>query len=306
MANELIKNAFDSNAWVYSDNTYGQAVAPAKYDEMVRDYQTKSLVLAPLAEQFDFTRPGSSWTVTIDAAPTAAALTAETDAAAVSAITNRQVTFTPVEYTKKFEASYTEMEDGFLKFMENASKKIGYAMAQAKDAKCLSSLYAGATSTVYVNSKAASTDLASTDVFNRNAVLRGLNAVKVLLYRPDSLIISNIQEAALLNEGSIYKANEFGTRAAIANGLIGNLYGLNIYVTDAITATSNVEKAVLLGKTGTGEKAFGIATARRATVESDKDIDFRQVKVVGSERYDVQVLHPGAVALIGSYDNIGN
>jgi len=305
MKNELIKNAFDSNAWVYSDNSYGQAVAPAKYDEMVRDYQSKSLVLAPLAEQFDFTRPGSSWTVTIDAAPTAAALTAETDAAAVSAITNRQVTFTPLEYTKKFEASYTEMEDGFLKFMENASKKIGYAMAQAKDAKCLSTLYAGASSAKYAGTETAASDLTSTDVFNRNLVLRGLNAVKVLLYRPSELIISNIQEAALLNEGSIYKANEFGTRAAIANGLIGNLYGLNIYVTDAITATSNVEKGLVLGKTGTGEKAFGIATARRATVESDKDIDFRQVKVVGSERYDVQVLHPDAVCTLSSYDNIG-
>lgn len=308
MAKELLKRAFDSNAWIYSANSYGQAVAPAKYDEMVRDYQSKSLVIAPLGEQFDFTQPGSTWTVTIDAAPTAAAVTAETDAASVSAITNRQVTFTPEEYTKKFESSYTEMEDGFLKFMENASKKIGYAMALKKDDVVYDKLVAGATSTVYANGKTVSSDVASTDYFNRNLILRGLQKVRTLLYRPDSLIISPIQEANLLNEGSIYKANEFGTRSAIANGLIGNIYGLNIYVSDTVAdnVASNVEKGLILGKTGSGEKAFGIATARLPTVESDKDISFRQVFIVGSERYDAQVLHPGAICVLESTDAVAS
>jgi hypothetical protein len=305
MAKELLKKAFDANAWIYTGNAEGQAVAPAKYDEMVRDYQSKALVVAPLGEQFDFTQPGSSWTVTIDEAPTAAALTSETDAAAVSAITNRQVTFTPIEYTKKYEASYTEMEDGFLKFMENASKKIGYALAVKKDEVALAALQAGATHTVYAGTgNAASTDLAAGDVLSRNALLRGLQKVRTSLYRPDSALISPIQEAQLLDEGTIYKANEFGTRAAIANGLIGNIYGLDLYVSDSIVSASNVQKAIVMGKTGTGEKAFGIATARLATVESDKDISFRKVEVVGSERYDVKVLHPGAICVVETYDNV--
>lgn len=305
MAKELLKRAFDANAWVYDGNSYGQAVAPAKYDEMVRDYQNKTLVVAPLGEQVDFTRPGSSWTVTIDAAPTAAALTAETDAAAVSAITNRQVTFTPIEYTKKYEASYTEMEDGFLKFMENASKKIGYALAVKKDDVCLAAIQAGATHAVFAGTgNAAATDLAAGDVMSRNALLRGLQKIRTSLYRPDAAIISPIQEAQLLDEGTIYKANEFGTRAAISQGLIGNIYGLDLYVSDSITSASNVQEAVVMGKTGTGEKAFGIATARRATVESDKDISFRKVEVVGSERYDAKVYHPDAICVVSTWDAI--
>lgn len=305
MAKELLKKAFDANAWVYDSNTHGQAVAPAKYDEMVRDYQTKTLVVAPLGEQIDFTRPGSSWTVTIDAAPGAAALTAETDAAAVSAITNRQVTFTPVEYTQKYEASYTEMEDGFLKFMENASKKIGYALGIKKDDVCLAALQSGATHSVFAGAgNSAATDLAAGDVMSRNALLRGLQKIRTSLYRPDSAIISPIQEAQLLDEGTIYKANEFGTRAAISQGLIGNIYGLDLYVSDSIASVSSVQKAVVLGKTGTGEKAFGIATARLATVESDKDISFRKVEVVGSERYDVKVFHPGAICTVSTWDEI--
>lgn len=304
MSKELIKRAFDSNAWIYAGNADGQAVAPEMFDEMVREYETKDLVVAPLAQEFDFTRPGSSWTVTIDAAPTAAALTSETDAAAVSAISNRQVTFTPKEYTKKYEASYTEMEDGFLKFMENASKKIGYAHAQIKDEACLSALYAGASNTVYANGKTATSDLESTDVFGRADLLRARNKIRTSYYKPAEVVISPTMEAALLNSGSIYKANEFGTRAAIENGVVGNLYGMTIYVSDNISVSDNVGKAVALGRSGSGEKAFGVAVARRATLETDKDIDFRKVKVVGSQRFDVKVLHPDAVVVIEAYEGL--
>lgn len=301
MTKELIKQAFDGNAWVYSDNSYGQAVAPAMFDQKVRDYQSKELVVAPLGEQIDFTKAGSSWTVTIDAAPTAAALTAETDAAAVSAITNSQITFTPVEYTKKYEGSYTEMEDGFLPFMENASRKIGYAMAQAKDNKAVTILQAGATTTVRVNAKSADSALASTDVFDTSSIVKARTAIRKLLYRPYALVISPTQEGSLLGQTNIYKAQEYGTRMAIENGLLGNIYGFDIYVSDSIGASSSVEKAIALGKTGSGEKAFAIAQARLPMLETDKDISYRKVEVVGSERYDAKVLHAGAICLIASH-----
>lgn len=265
------------------------------------EYQKKALVVAPLARQIDFRRPGSTWTVTVDVAPSASALTVETNAAAVSAITNRQVTFTPVEYTKKYEASYTEMEDGFLPFMGNATEKIGYAMADQKDAKCVSVLYSGATTALFVNSVTHASDLASTDTFTLDVIVDARKAIGKQLYRPYALLIGRDQEADILKLSDIYNADKFGTRSAIANGLIGGLYGFDIYVSDNITASSNEEYALALGKTQTGEAAFAFATARDPMVEMDKDISFRQVLVVGSERYDVQVIHPGAVASIGSY-----
>ena len=113
-----------------------------------------------------------------------------------------------------------------------------------------------------------------------------------------------VQEANLLNEGSIYKANEFGTRSAIADGVIGNIYGMNLYVSDSITASANVVKAIVLGESISGEQAFGHAFSRKAFIEMDKDIDFRQWKVVGSERYEFQVLHPNAVVTVASYNAI--
>ena len=297
----MIKKAFDTSAWTYIGNTYGQAVAPAMFDERVSEYQKKNLVVTPLARQVDFRRPGSTWTVTVDVAPSASALTAETAGAAVSAITNRQVTFTPVEYTKKYEGSYTEMEDGFLDFMGNATEKIGYSMGTQIDAKCVSTLYSGATTTILTNGISAATDIASTDTFTLDSIVDARKTIGKLLYRPYALIMGRDQEADILKLDDIYNANKFGTRDAIANGLIGSLYGFDLYVSDNITATANIEYAIALGKTNTGEPAFAVAQARDPMVEFDKDISFRQSIVVGSERYDVKVIHPNAVCLIGSY-----
>jgi len=301
MSSKLIKSAFDANAWTYVGNSYGQAVAPAMFDERVLKFEKKNLVVAPLGRAIDFRRPGSTWTITVDAIPSAAALTAETDAAAVSAITNRQVTFTPVEYTKRYEASYTEMEDGFLPFMENATMKIGYALAEKKDTVSIDALYTGAVSTVLSNGIAAATDIASTDTFNTAMLISARKTIAQSHYRPYAVVIGLNQEADLLGVDNIFKANEFGSRDAIKNGLIGNLYGFDLFVSDNISSSAHVEYGIALGRTGMGEPAFALATARDPLVEMDKDIDFRLVKVVGSERYDVKVIHPNAVIKLGSY-----
>lgn len=298
---ELIKRAFSSDSWKYADNTYGQAVAPAMYDELVKDYETKSLVIAPLAEQYDFTKPGRSFTVTVDVAPTVAALTAETDAATSSSITNRQVTFAPLEYTKRYDASYWEIERGFLPFMANATQKIGYAMAMKKDEVARDALYSGATNTIFVNSVTACSDLASTDTFNTDVIVNARKTLSKALYNPYALVIGRDQEADLLLQTNIYKANEFGTRSAIENGLIGNLSGFEIYTSDNILASSHCVKAIALGKSGMGTAPFGHGYSRLPMIETDKDISFRQVVVVGSEAYDFQVLHPDGVCVIGSY-----
>ena len=301
MVSQLIKNAFDSNAWTYAGNSYGQAVAPAMFDERVLEYQKKNLVVSPLGRQIDFRRPGSSWTVTVDAIPSAAALTAETDSAATSAITNRQVTFAPKEYTKKYEASYTEMEDGFLPFMENATEKIGYALAEAEDTAAISALYSGASSTIYANGKTAASDVTDTDTFKTALLISARKAIAQSHYRPYAVVLGLNQEADLLGVENIFKANEFGSVDAIKNGLIGNLYGFDIYVSDNIGTTSHVEYGFALGRTSMGEPAFATAVARDPVVEMDKDISFRKVIVVGSKRFEVKAIHPDAIVNMGSY-----
>ena len=176
-----------------------------------------------------------------------------------------------------------------------------WAMADKKDANAIAALYSGATTTTFVNGVSASTDLASTDEFNTTAIVDARVTITQKYYRPSDLIISPFQEGSLLKTSNIYKANEFGTRSAIANGMIGNLFGFDIYVSDNISASSNVEYAVAMGKTRTGEPALAYAVARDPRVEMDKDITYRLMEVVGSERYQFQVIHPDAVVAIGSY-----
>ena len=303
MARELLKQAFDTtNGWIYDTSSYAKAVAPAKYDEMVKSFEEKNLIVASLGEQYDFRQPGRTWTVTIDAEPgSAAAVVAETDAVSYTAITNRQVTFSPSTKYAAYQASYEQMQDGFLNFMENASKKIGYQLSWKKDSLAVSTIIAGATTTKYANSKSLATDLNSTDVFSRELVLEGRKVVGKYYYNPSELVIGRDQEADLLNEGSIYKANEFGTRSAISNGLIGNLYGVQIYVSDLIVASSNVAKGFLMGRSGSDEAAFGVAVAQDPMMETKRDIEYRQQKVVGTERYDIKVIHPNAICVLGSY-----
>jgi len=303
MSREILKKAFDtSNGWIYDTSAYAQAVAPAKFDEMVMDFAKANQVVSPLGRQIDFRKPGRSWTVTIDAAPGAvAAVVAETDAVTYTAITNAQVTFTPSTKAAAYQASYEEMQDGFLNFMENASKKIGYQLGLKKDQLAVSVIVAGATSTKYANSKALATDVKSTDLFSPALILEGRKTIGKLYFSPADLVIGRDQEADLLDTSNISKANEFGTRSAIANGLLGKIYGMNIYVSDSIVAASNVAKGFLLGKTNTGEEAFGIAVSQDPMLESEKDIAYRQLKVVGTERYDIKVIHANAICVLGSY-----
>lgn len=295
---ELVKNAFDANAWTYLQSQDAKDVAPEIFEERVYDYQQKALVVAPLARQIDFTRSGRSLTVSIDEAPTAAATVVETDAVTYSAITNRQITFTPLMKAKAFQASRTEMEDGFLEFMGNATKKIGYALAQAKDDLAVSRIVAGATHQVFANSKTVATNVAATDELDLDLIADARKKIRQSYYNPSALVISPVGETQLLKNTNVQKANEFGTRQAIANGLLGSLYGVNIYVSDSITAASNRENAFMLGMTASGEEAFAHALVRRPTIRMDEDIDYDQVKVVGRERYDIQVLHPGAICIL--------
>ena len=106
-------DSFDSNAFITSD-TYATAVNPKVWDEQLREYQKKVLVYATTGvQEFDFRKPGRDYTVTVDAAPTAAAALAETAAVSIQPLTNRQVTFTPAEYGTGFEVSKSELEDAF-------------------------------------------------------------------------------------------------------------------------------------------------------------------------------------------------
>lgn len=300
---EFIKRAYDSfdaNAFITSD-AEAIKVNPKIWDTQLRDYQEKNLVYTAVGvQEFDFRKPGRDLTVTVDGAPTAAADVAETAAIAIDPMSNRQVTFTPSERGRGFEVSLSEMEDAFYSTMDNMTKKVAYALAQKKDALGVSTAIAGAT-TKYVVNDVDTTAVASTDTLGLADFTRAVRAIKNLLYTPTEAFINPSQEEQILNITQVQKANEFGTRDAIANGLIGQLFGVKIYVTHSIPTAGNKAKMIVQGTTGSGEKAVGIGVKRDARIEVEQYKQLRKYTVFGHERYDFQVLHPDAIVTVESY-----
>jgi HK97 family phage major capsid protein len=296
---ELIKRAFDGNAFISTDQ-YATVVNPKIWDNKLRAYEEKDIVFAEHAFTVDFRGPGRDYTVTVDAAPTAAAAVAETDAVAIQPISNRQVTFTPTEYGTAMQVSRKELVRAFFSVMENMTKKLGYALALQKDALGVTAAQSGATTALVANDVASSA-IASTDTLGLEDFTRAVRTIKNYYYKPMKVFICPSQEEQIQNISQIQKANEFGSREAIDKGLVGRLFGVEIYVTHSIPVASNKAKAIFMGQSQTGEAAVGYAIKRDPMIEQDYDPLYRQFTIVAHEEYNWQVLHPNALVTVETY-----
>ncbi len=305
MVNKMwLKRALDTSNAFGTWDTEAQAVNPDEYDFQLREYVGANTVIAALGEQYDFTKPGSTNTVTVDEAPTAAAALTETIATTISSISNRQVTFTPTEYGKAFQTTKKELARGFFDIMSNMTRKLGYSLALIRDTTAYSTCVSGAGNSVMVNGKSATTDLASTDTINYASIINARKEIRKDYYRVDrgaALVISPTQEGDLLALGTVHKVNEYGSNEALKNAYIGKLFGFDIFVSDSITPTANVEVALALGTHPTGEKAFGFAMKRFAEMGTEFHLLGRYYDIAADEDWDVQVLHPNAVCKVYTY-----
>jgi len=305
---EYIKKALDTTNGFFSTQSEAVAVNPNIWDFRLRDYQEKNLIVTPLAEQFDFRGAGVDYKVTIDEAPSAAAALTETVDVTISAFATRNTTFTPTEYGAAYQLTRKEAVRAFFNVAERMVKKLGYSLAQKKDALAVTCLQTYAGNTVMPASKTAATALQSTDTLDYDSILRGKNVIESAYYTPMDLLINYTHKQQLLNLGTVNKANEFGTRDAIQKGLVGELFGLRVWASHSIptvaatgAASTDViqnAKAVILGETGTGEKAFGYAIKRDPIIEKEYHARGRFWDIVAHEEYDFQMLHAEAVCLI--------
>jgi hypothetical protein len=298
---ELIKQAIDATDGFYSSQSEAVAVNPDMWDLKLRDFVRQNVVITPLAEYFDFTGIGATHKVTIDDEPSAASALVETSDVSVVAFSTRPVTFDPAEYGGRYQLSYAEAARAFFNVGERMVTKLGYAMVIKKDQLAYSCLSTNAGTSVFANGKSVSSDIASTDTLNLADILTGIAAMKVLKYQPKALIISPQQEKQLMSITTLQQANTFGTRSVIGGGEVGVLFGLNVVMSHSVTTANNRAKAIILGETLSGEKAFGYAQKRLPLIESDKAIAGRYVDYVGTEEYDFQALHTSGIYGITTY-----
>jgi len=298
---EFMKAALDtSNAFISTDSE-AVAVNPNIWDFRLRDYEEKQLVFTPQTEQFDFRGSGVDYKVTIDEAPSAAAALVETDDVSISSFTTRPVTFTPTEYGAAYQITRKEAVRAFFNVAERMVVKLGYSMAQKKDSLGVSTAVAGATTALLVNSKSVTSDLASTDTLDYASITKGARSIEALLYTPVDLFVNHYGKQQLLDLTTVHKANEFGTRDAIERGLVGELFGIRIFVSHSIPVASSASTVVMMGMSRTGEKAVGYAIKRDPIIEREYHALGRFWDIVGHEEYDFQVLHPGAICTIEHY-----
>jgi len=298
---ELIKRAMDtSNAFISTDSE-AVAVNPNIWDYRLRDFEEKMLVFTPLTEQFDFRSAGVDYKVTIDDEPSAAADLTETVDVPISSFSTRNVTFTPTERGAAYQISRKEAVRAFFNVADRMVRKLGYSMALKKDTLGVSTAQAGAGNAIFVNSVSVATDLATTDTLNYSAVTLSARMVEDDQYTPTKILVNHAGKQQLLDLSSVHKANEFGTRDAVQKGLVGELFGLEIYVSHSIPTVSNVAYALVLGESRTGEQAVGYAIKRDPIIEREYHARGRYWDIVAHEEYDFKVIHPNAICTIGYY-----
>lgn len=304
---ELIKRSLESNAFI-STAAEATAVNPNIWDFKLREFQQANLVLTPQAEQFDFRGPGVDYKVTIDETPSAAGALTETTDISISKFETRSVTFTPTEYGAGYQITRKEAVRSFFNAAERMVKKLGYSLALKKDNLAyalLNSTDAG--NDFLVNSVSATSSLASTDGLDYESITKANRLIESNKYYPSDMFISYTQKEQLLNEEKVHKADAFGTREAVAKGLLGTLFGLKIWVSHSVLASTtadtdvNVEYAIVLGETATGEKAFGYAVKRDPIIEREYHARGRYWDIVAHEEYDFQILHKDAIVRVGTY-----
>ena len=299
---EVIDRAIDSNGW-NSYSTSAGYVQPEQWNKNVRDHAYSQLVVAKMGEVFmDLTKDkGDTLNITIDSEPTSASALTESSDVTVDALTFTQVVFTPTEYGAAYQLSDKSVRRTFIDMMAHVTKRLGYRLAKKKEELVIKALQDGTGNSVVANGVASSA-IASSDTLDELDILNARAEIKKDKYVPTTLIISIGQERALLANSLFNNADKYGARDAVLGGFIGEAFGLKIYWSDLVAASSSKSKAIMLGQNVNGEKAFGIAVIREPYIETQKFARGRYTDIVAVEDYQVKVLHANAICTIETYD----
>jgi N4-gp56 family major capsid protein len=301
-AEELIQNAIGANGFT-TDETSAGLINPSYWNKQLMAYLTKSLVVANKAKVFNdiLGQDGSSFKVTIDATPTAAAAVAETDDVTASVFeTVTQVTFTPSEYAKAYQLSDKEARRGFFNVMENMTKKIGYAFALLQDTTAVSLLQTSAGNSIIANG--AATSAASTDTLDYDDIVNACKEIRADLMVPRFLFVSPGGFAQLAKAAQFSYVEHAGTDETLRTGSIGKIYGLTVYETTQIAPSSNQTKAIVLGVDQLGEPVFGIGNKAMPEIRMQRFELGRYTDIVGVCEWDMQMLRVNGVCKILHYE----
>jgi N4-gp56 family major capsid protein len=300
---EVIQNAIDANGFVTTAAS-GSLVNPTYWNHQLLAFLEARLAIADKAKVYDdiLGQDGASFKVTIDAAPTAAASVAETADVTVTAYeTVTQVTFTPTEYAKAYSLSDKEARRSFFSAMDNMTRKLAYALALNRDNAAVTLLTATTNPSVIVNS-VAFTALASSDTLDYNTIVNAVTTIRAAKMIPRYLFVSPAGLGQLSKLSQFVQVQQAGSDQTLREGLIGRIYGLDVYWTTQIAPSSNKTKAIVLGVDQMGDPTFGIGRKALPTVRTQRFELGRYTNVVAVEEWDMEMLRTAGVCLVCHYE----
>lgn len=295
---QLILRAIDTAVFDSGETAAGY-LNPQVWERKIEEFAQANTVIANLGVQNDelLNKPGTQLNIAVGAAITAAALT-ETDSIDIQKPSWTQVTVTPTEYGGAFQITRKEMDRAFANLINEKASDAGYALALIKDQTIYAALVTGAGNTVRVNSAAAQTDVASTDVFDTDTIAEGVATMRGANFNPIYLTIHPHQEGALLKNSQFVDASQYGGREVVMNGEVGKYLGLRVFSTSVVTTTSStvtVYNALLLGP-----RAFVVAHKRKPTIDSKYEPLDRAFTVAYVEDWAASVLAANQIVLLES------
>lgn len=298
---ELVQKAIDSSGFQTSAASAAY-INPEIWNTQLLEHEESQLVVAKLARVYNdlLNRPGDTLDVAVDAEPTAASALTESSDVSIDTLTFTQIQFSPTEYGAAYQVSDKEARRSFFDLMGNIVKKLGYRMALKKETAAIALLQASAGNSINANAVVTS-DITTSDTLDETDIVNARKEIKKDQYYPTTLIVGVDQEADLLKLNVFNDASKYGGREAILGGKIGMAFGLDIYWSDLITASSHVETAIMLGVSKSGEEAFGICQKYLPSIETQRFARGRYTDFVGVEEYDMKVLHANAICTIKSY-----
>ncbi|QKW51691.1 N4-gp56 family major capsid protein [Streptomyces buecherae] len=121
-------------------------------------------------------------------------------------------------------------------------------------------------------------------------------------WEPDNMagiIIHSLQRASLYKDPNFISADKFGSGAVIPRGVIGQIGGVNVFVSDRVTTTPGdgtnpATYNALMVRRG----ALGLLYKRRPIVETDRDILARTTVVTTNVHYATHRLDDSGIVVL--------
>jgi hypothetical protein len=296
---EFIAKAYDSNAFTTSQTSAGY-INPEIWNKEVLSHVEQNLVVAKLGKVYTdlLNKPGDTLNITVGVEPTSASTVTESTSSPVNAYTKTQVVFTPTERSVTYQLTNKEKSRAFIPLMQDMTAELGYALALLKDNLVIALLQASAGNSVVANGVDSSA-IASSDTISHTDIVNAKTELHIDKLNPYALVLG-YEQLADLEVTQAAKESNLGDTIS-KNGFVGRFAGLDVYVTQGITGSSNSIKALVLARDNTGKPPFGIAVKANPYIETEYHARERYTDIVATEDYDYKILRENGICTIESY-----